>query len=695
MSDSEFSFPPNRLIHEKSPYLLQHAHNPVDWYPWGEAAFQAAKRQDCPIFLSIGYSTCHWCHVMEQESFENPSIAKAMNECFICIKVDREELPEVDALYMDFAQSLMTGAGGWPLNIILTPDLEPFFAATYLPPKEQRGLIGMQDLIDQIKKMWASEEREKVLAEAEHIVEVFSQTIQTEGEEFPIYEIVENTAEMLFKLADPIYGGMKGAPKFPLGYQISFLMRYYLLSKDTRALFLAEKTLDMMHRGGIYDHLGGGFSRYSVDEKWLIPHFEKMLYDNAILGLSYLEAWQLTQKNDYRRISEEIIRYLLKEMKGKNGGFYSAEDADSEGEEGLFYTWNYEEVINSLGEEGTLFCEFYQITKEGNFEGRNVLNTPVPLEEFCQVKKLDIEAFKINLEIQKNKLFEIRSKRQSPNKDDKVLLAWNGFVIHTLVKAGLAFQYEPYIEEAVKAARFIRANMVDGTRLLRRWREGEAKYYGTLEDYALFIRALLSLFEAGAGSEWLGLAIELVEEVKVRFKSENGAFFQTEEEEPHLLLRRCSFTDGAEPSANAIHTENLIRLYQITWNEEYLIQAEDVLKAAFLFMDDYPLGYCYHAMNLNAYYDIKAPTLVIALNSTREHEKALSKAINENFLPHASIIWQTQDIELEDIMPELKEKLPLDDKTTLYVCYEGSCEEPISDKDKMIETIERLAEKRK
>ncbi len=372
---SEHPLYKNRLIHQKSPYLLQHAHNPVDWYAWEEAAFKAAKDQDKPIFLSIGYATCHWCHVMERESFENLEVAQLMNQTFINIKVDREELPEVDGLYMEFAQSMMAGAGGWPLNILLTPSLEPFFSTTYLPPYSSHGLMGLTDLIQRIGTLWGSEERNKILSQAEKIVELFSSHISPKGEEIPRQEQIAATIELLYKMADPVYGGIKGAPKFPVGYQNSLLMRYYKETQDHRALFLVDRTLDMMHRGGIYDHLGGGFSRYSVDEKWLVPHFEKMLYDNAILAQSYLEAWKLTKKPIYRRICEEILDYILRDMTHPEGGFYSAEDADSEGHEGLFYVWTYEEIIRILGEKGKLFCQFYDVTAQGNFEGKNILNT--------------------------------------------------------------------------------------------------------------------------------------------------------------------------------------------------------------------------------------------------------------------------------------------------------------------------------
>lgn len=680
----------NRLIHQKSPYLLQHAHNPVSWYPWGEEAFQDAKEQDKPIFLSIGYATCHWCHVMERESFENVEVAQLMNETFINIKVDREELPEVDGLYMEFAQSMMAGAAGWPLNVILTPNLEPFFAATYLPPYSNHGYMGLVDLIQRINDLWSSEEKEKILNQAEKIVELFSHSVHTMGEEFPEEEQMQTTAELLYKMADPVYGGIKGAPKFPIGYQYSFLMRYYKDVKDNRALFLVDRTLDMMHRGGIYDHLGGGFSRYSVDEKWLVPHFEKMLYDNAILVQSYLEAWQLMKKPIYKQVCQEILRYVLRDMTHPEGGFYSAEDADSEGHEGLFYTWPYEEVVKLLGEEGKEFCQFYDIKPEGNFEGRNILHTPSTLEEFAAQYNLDAENLNLKFESQRHKLWQEREKRIHPLKDDKILSAWNGLMIYSLSEAGKAFQYEPYLQAAIRGARFIKKYLWKDGELLRRWRDGQEMFSGSLDEYAFMIRAVLSLFEANAGIEWLEWAIEMAQRLKERYKDEEGAFYQTDGTDKNLILRRCQFSDGAEPSGNAIHAENLLKLYQLTQEPDYLEQAEDVFQAVQEYLENYPLGYCYHVMDLQRYFDNKAPTLVIALNSDKEYEKELKQTLYEQFIPHKAVIWQNQDVDMEDLLPFIKDQIAQNDRTTLYICYEGVCQKPLDQLPEMIEAIGRL-----
>ncbi len=683
----------NRLIKQKSPYLLQHAHNPVDWYPWGHEAFKAASDNDKPIFLSIGYATCHWCHVMEQECFENLNVAQLMNETFINIKVDREELPEIDNLYMEFAQSMMAGSAGWPLNLILTPDLKPFFAATYLPPTSSHGLMGLTELIMRIQEVWEGDERENVIEQASKIVEVFSETIHYKGSQLPEREQIEDTADVLFKMADPVYGGMKGTPKFPIGYQTNFMLHYSATKKDSRAVFLVERTLDMMHRGGIYDHLGGGFSRYSVDEKWLVPHFEKMLYDNALLIESYLEAWQLTKKPLYRQICDDIIHYILRDMTHAEGGFYSAEDADSEGHEGWFYTWPYEEVQKILGKkESVLFCEYYNITPEGNFEERNILNTPLRIEEFADQHKISLEELLTLFSDQKHQLWKEREKRIHPLKDDKILASWNGLMIHSLVQTGCAFSEKRFLDAALKAGHFIKKNMWDGERLLRRWREGEALFNAGLDEYAFLIRASISLFEADLGSDWLIWAKRLSDKVVNKFKAvDEGAFFQTDGTDPNIILRKCQFSDGAEPSGNAIHCENLLRLYQITGDPDYLEQAEDILRAVKKYLDSYSPGYCYHVMNLNRYYDRHAPMIVVALNDKDQNEQEIRQAIYSHFIPHKSIIWRrNNDNKLLEFIPFLKQQQPIDNQTTVYICYEGVCQKPLSDRQEILDAIHRL-----
>lgn len=682
----------NRLIKEKSPYLLQHAHNPVDWYAWGDEAFTAAKEQDKPIFLSIGYATCHWCHVMERESFEEVEVAQLLNETFICIKVDREELPEIDNLYMEFAQSMMAGAAGWPLNVILTNDLQPFFATTYLPPHSKHGFMGLIELMMRIKEVWGGEEREQVVQEAKKIVEVFAESAHSRGEDLPDHDQVLDNAEILFKMADPIYGGMKGIPKFPIGYQYSFMLNFSSTHQDSRALFFVEKTLDMMHRGGIYDHLGGGFSRYSVDEKWLIPHFEKMLYDNALIAQSYLEAWQATKNPLYRQICLEILHYILRDMTHPKGGFYSAEDADSEGREGYFYTWTKEEVLNILGfEEGELFCEYYDVTEEGNFEGRNILNTPHDLSEFALHREQDPVQLAAKLEAQRKKLWEVREKRVHPLKDDKVLCSWNGLMIHVMAIAGKAFDEQRFTAAAINAAQFVLDHLWTDGGLLRRYRDGDAHFRANLDDYAFLIRSFITLFETGCGSKWLEWAMRFNSVLLRDFKVPGGAYYQTDGQDPTIIIRKCHFSDGAEPSGNAVQTENLLRFYQLSFYPEFLEHASEVLKAVKKYLESYAPGYCYHVMNLNRFYDKHATTIVVALDKKESCYKELLHLVNTQFIPHCVVIWRREDDhQLFSLNPAMREYPPIKGKTTLYLCREGVCQEPVTELSEMLQAIHAL-----
>lgn len=678
----------NRLIREKSPYLLQHAHNPVDWYPWGEEAIAAAKAKEKPIFLSIGYATCHWCHTMEVESFENHAIAELMNDTFINIKVDREELPEVDALYMEFAQSMMAGSTGWPLNVFLTPDLKPFFAATYLPPVNQDSMMGLTELIHHIKQLWDGHEREKIEFQASKIVEFFGENQEVSGEDLPSKLQMEQLSEIYFKIADPLYGGFKGAPKFPIGYQYLFLLTSSYLEKDSRPLFLMERTLDMMHRGGIYDHVGGGFSRYSVDERWLIPHFEKMLYDNALLADAYTNAWRFTKKNDYREIACKILDYVLRDMTHPEGGFYSAEDADSDGHEGLFYVWKYHELEAILGMERLkIFANFYGVTPDGNFEGANVLHIPLGIEEFAAIHNKDSASLKRELQEDLDKLFAVREKRHHPLKDDKILTSWNALMIHAMIEAGSAFGETRYIEAAKKCIHFLRNNLWHGTEVKRRWRDSEALHRGGLDDYAFLIRALLTLFERGEGVGYLQWAIELTDHVEMTFKADHGAFYQSDGQDPLVILRKCSFTDGAEPSGNAIHTENLIRLHRITLNEKYLQQAEDVLRAVKKTLDNYSPGYFYHVMNVGRYYDTGSATWIIQVDPQNKHVAEIKRAFAESFRPYDTAIFCYATDKLEGLIPSLASYPLKDGKTTLYQCFKGRCLAPKNDIHEILEVL--------
>ena len=664
----------NRLIKEKSPYLLKHASNPVDWYPWGEEAFERAQLEDKPIFLSIGYATCHWCHVMSRESFDHVSIGALMNEVFVNIKVDREELPEIDNLYMEFAQALMESGTGWPLNVILTPDLKPFYAITYMPPKTRQDKLGLYQLAQHIQQLWKSEERELLFDQAEKLVALFERSVLTKGTELPSEALIMEALEILFEGVDPIYGGLKGAPKFPLGYQCLLYLECASYLDDSRSLFFAEVTLDRISRGGIHDHLGGGFSRYTIDEKWQIPHFEKMLYDNALLGEAYLQAWKLTKKEKYRKIAEGIIDYVLRDMQHSEGGFYSAQDADVNGVEGSYYLWSREEVEALLPVEmSSLFCEFFDITQTGNFEKKNILHRPYTLEEFVDFKGLSIDGLEKDFFKCLKRLFEEREKRSKPFKDDKILLSWNALMIHTCIKAGMAFQQQSYIQAGVRAAIFLHAHLWKEGKLYRRFREGHSDFEGSLDDYASMIRALITLYEAGMGEEWLDWAVEMTELLEKQFKAEEGAFYFTGPENT-ILLRRCEIHDSSVPSGNALHAENLLRLYQITHNNKYWIQAEDILKVTKSYIEAYPQGAFYHLRNLIYYFDKEKPTFIIALDEQGSLKKEINYLIHTHFLPGASVVWA-----------EDSEYIPIEGKTTLYICIEGKCKAPLQ----LFEEIEK------
>lgn len=682
----------NRLIHESSPYLQQHAHNPVDWFPWGEGAFEAAQSQDKPIFLSIGYSTCHWCHVMEREVFEDEEIAALMNHTFVNIKVDREELPHVDSLYMEFAQSMMAGTAGWPLNLILTPDLKPFYAATYVPAHSKQGVMGMKELVPQMQALWSSEERAHVVDQAGQIVEAFKSQEEVFLAGLPLEEVIEAAGEILFKLMDPVHGGLAGTPKFPIGYQSGFFLRYLRHFRDSRALFCAERTLSMISYGGIHDHIGGGFARYSVDESWEIPHFEKMLYDNALLSDAYLEAWQLTNRQYYREMSQRILDYLIRDMCHEEGGFFSAEDAESGDREGVFYSWTPGEIAEVLGErEAQLFCEYYHISPQGNFEGRNVPHIKAEIEEFAKSKELDAQELKQLFEEYRQRLFQARSEREHPAIDDKVLCAWNGLALHALSTAGRSFDRVDYVEQAEKNARFIKENLWKDGVLYRRWREGDRACHACLEDYAFLIRGLLVHYESTGKVEWLKWAVELAAVLDRDYGEPYGAFHVTDGKDPHILIRQTRYSDGAEPSGNAVHTENLIKLFQFTGDEKYVKRAENCLSAAKGRIESYPPSYIYHLIALQRFYDKKAPTIVVAFNEEEEYRDQLQRLLFHPFMPNKVVIWRREgDEELFDLIPMVREQKAREGKTTLYICRKGVCEEPYNRLSDMIAAIHSL-----
>lgn len=590
----------NRLSQEQSPYLRQHAHNPIDWYPWGDEPFEKARSKDCPVFLSIGYATCHWCHVMEREAFSDQKVGKLLNENFVSIKVDREEHPEVDSLYMDFAQIISGGAGGWPLNLILTPDLKPLLAVTYLPAPQ------MMELLGQVQQLWSGPERKELILESDKLLEAFGQLANATGDRLPTLQTAQEAVDIFFQLADPIHGGLKGEPKFPLGFQAEFLLMWSKAGSDSRSLYYVTLTLDSMQQGGLYDHLGGGFARYSVDEEWVVPHFEKMLYDNAILARAYTQGWKMTDRPLYLQTAKETLDYMIRDLRSSEGGFFSGEDADSEGKEGVFYLWTPDEIKQILStDDADLFCAFYDVTALGNFEGRNVLHIDLPLSEFAKAAQTPLEEVEQGLLKAKKMVFEKRQLRKKPLRDEKVLTSWNGLAIDALAFAGSVFNEPKYTEAASEAAGFIQKELWKNGKLLHRWCEGKSRFNGILDDYAFLIKGLLTLFETQKEKDYLTWAIELAGILERDFKEIEGAFYQTDGEDK-LPIRKCDFYDGAEPSGNAVHTENLLRLHALTGEEKFLKQAEDILKAARSMIEQFAPAAFYHLIGLLKYLELSS-----------------------------------------------------------------------------------------
>lgn len=586
----------NRLIHEKSPYLLQHADNPVDWYPWGEEAFAKARQEDKPIFLSIGYSTCHWCHVMAHESFEDEEVAAVLNRDYVSIKVDKEERPDIDSVYMAVCQGF-TGSGGWPLTIIMTPEQKPFFAGTYFPRQKRYNVPGIIDLLGAVSKEW-TDNRESLLKTGDKIVNVLrdrsrkqgKNTGEGEGEGALKTDLIKDAWNTLCQGFDNWYGGFGSSPKFPMPHNLMFLLRYHKFEKEGHALEIVEKTLQQMYRGGIFDHIGYGFSRYSTDDKWLAPHFEKMLYDNALLVMAYLEAYQITENELYKSVAMKTLSYIIREMTGEEGGFYSAQDADSEGEEGKYYLFSPEEILSLLGEaDGSLFNEFFDITGPGNFEGRNIPNL---------IKTKDYEPIPDPIRKRLPEVYDYRLKRMNLHKDDKLLTSWNSLMIVAFAKAYKALGEEKYLNIAEKAAAFLSDTMTkENGRLYVSFRDGTASGTGTLDDYAFFIWALLELYEAGMDIEYLEQARGLCRLMTESFWDEAGnGFFLTDKDAESLIYRPKETYDGAIPSGNSIAGYVLLKLSKLTGIEEYRELGLKQLSFLSEHAGDYPAGYCFAMM---------------------------------------------------------------------------------------------------
>lgn len=673
---------PNRLITEKSPYLLQHAYNPVQWYPWGEAAFDKARQEDKPIFLSIGYSTCHWCHVMERESFEDEEVAMILNEHFIAIKVDREERPDIDHIYMNVCQAL-TGHGGWPLTIIMTHEKKPFFAGTYFPKESKRGLSGLTNILNKVAELWI-EDPSELLESSEKITEALKPRYNLFVSGDISEDLINKAYKQLAANFDPEHGGYYSAPKFPTPHQYMFLLRYYKRTKEINALKMVEKSLTSMHQGGMYDHIGFGFARYSTDKQWLVPHFEKMLYDNALLAYTYIEAFQVTKNSYYARVAEEIFTYVLRDMQDESGGFYSAEDADSEGGEGKFYVWSKEEIKAILGEEdGELFCTAYNITDKGNFEGANIANLIGQSFDYLAKKKgISEDELIIQLESYRNILFKEREKRVHPYKDDKILTAWNGLMIAALAKAAQVLNRSDYSEAAIKSVQFILENLrsKDG-RLLARYREGEAAYLAYLDDYAFLIWGLIELYEATFEPYYLEQALELNKEMKSLFwDSINGGYYFYGKDAESLFARPKEVYDGAMPSGNSVAALNLLRLARLTGDNQLEEDAEKQLMAFAGTIREHPAAYTFF---LTAIWFAIGPTKEIVIAGSRENPDTIEMLdyLRKEYFPEAVILFHSEEDDMqriEQIVPYLKEQGMINNKATAYICENFTCHSPVT-----------------
>jgi uncharacterized protein YyaL (SSP411 family) len=666
----------NRLIHEKSPYLLQHAHNPVDWYPWGEEAFEKAKLEDKPIFLSIGYSTCHWCHVMERESFEDEEVAKVLNDYYVSIKVDREERPDIDSIYMSVCQAV-TGQGGWPLTIIMTPDEKPFFAGTYFPKSGKYGYPGLVELLLRIKDAWDTE-RDRLVETGSNITEAIKNSPRRIDGEKLGQETAERALRGFRNSFDEVYGGFGGAPKFPTPHNLYFLLRYWKASGNGTALIMVEKTLESMYKGGLFDHIGFGFSRYSTDGKWLVPHFEKMLYDNALLAYAYTEAYQATGKDIYKDIARKIFTYVLRDMTSAGGGFYSAEDADSEGEEGKFYLWQPEEVKEAAGEEdGKLFCDWYGISPAGNFEGKSIPNLigrdlGILYEDKALARRLDGV---------REKLFMYREKRIRPHRDDKILTSWNGLMIAALALGGRAFHSDEYIKAAEAAYGFIQRNLVRGDgRLLARYRDGESAFPAYLDDYAFLVWGLIELYRATFKTGYLKRALELNRDMLDLFWDEReGGLFLYGEDSEQLIMRPKEVYDGALPSGNSVALYNMLRLSRMTGDTQIEERARQVMET---FGGEVGYNPTAHSFFMSALLFSLQPTREVVITArSREDAQGMLDRINGSFVPFATFLLNTGDEELHEIAPFTREQKMVEQKPTAYVCKDFTCLEPVTEVD--------------
>ena len=678
----------NRLIHETSPYLLQHAHNPVDWYPWGDEAMGRAEEEDKPILLSIGYAACHWCHVMERESFEDEETARVMNEHFISIKVDREERPDVDAVYMDAVQA-MTGQGGWPMTVFLTPAGVPFYGGTYFPPEPRHGLPAFRDLLVRVAEEYR-ERRDEIRHTGETLVAHLNRSQHLAAKSADLGpSLLDRALAGLEAAFDAIHGGFGRAPKFPPAHALEFLLRSHLRTGSLRPLQMVERTLEKMARGGIYDHLGGGFHRYSVDQVWLVPHFEKMLYDNALLARVYLHAYQVTGKALYRRVAEETLDYVLREMTHRSGGFYATQDADSEGEEGKYYVWTPAEVKEVLGEkDGDIFCQYFDVTEEGNFEGKSILRLPKDLDVVAHLCKISDKRLKEVIARGRKKLLARRGSRVPPGRDEKVLVGWNGLMLAALSEAARVLGRQDYAATAQKNARFLLENLQEGGRLLHTWKDGQGKIKGYLDDHAFLADGLIELYQTDFDPAWFDEAARLVRAmVELFWDEEEGGFYQTGSDQESLIARPKEFFDGATPSGNSVAAEVLLRWSAYTGETEYEERAVEILGLVAQQAATQPTAFG-RALSALDLYLATPQEIAIVGPQDEEGTQALLNLVARRYLPNSVVaMGEPDDGGAAEAIPLLADRPMAEGKPTAYVCQRFLCKAPVTDPEALAQQL--------
>jgi uncharacterized protein YyaL (SSP411 family) len=669
----------NSLINETSPYLLQHAHNPVDWHPWGETALQKARDENKPILLSIGYSACHWCHVMERESFENEEIAKVMNENFVNIKVDREERPDLDQIYMNAVQ-MMTGHGGWPMTMFLTPAGVPFYGGTYFPPADRHNMPGFPRILASVAEAYRSQQNQVVHTATTMLGELRRVSIADESRDLLTTEILDGAARRIIANYDPKNGGFGGAPKFPPAMSLEFLLHHHHRTKSTEALAVVEQTCRKMGDAGIYDQLGGGFHRYSVDAHWLVPHFEKMLYDNALLARLYAHVYQITKDEAARRIVEETLDYVKREMTDASGGFYSTQDADSEGEEGKFFVWSKTEIIEALGEaDGEIFSDYFNVTERGNFEGKNILHVTDEPATVAARHGIAVENLFALLREGRRRLFEIREQRIKPARDEKTLTAWNGLMLASFAEASAVLDRSDYLEVAKANANFLLAKMRDGDLLLRTYKDGDAKLNAYLEDYACLADGLLSLYEASGELNWLEAAVSLADTMIDQFWDEEaGGFYFTGRDHEQLIVRTKDYFDNATPAGNSVAVLLLMRLSILTGNDDYRRRATAVLHLIANQVRRHPSAFGWSLSALDFYLATPKEIAIVAPTNDAAFQEML-RTLWQLYLPNRVIAPCSANHErAAELVPLLRERAQRPDPATAYVCEANTCQRPVT-----------------